>query len=215
MMIECKTCKKKISKNAKVCPNCGEITEYAIKNRKKMTENIIIIIIAVVAIGIGFMFAMRTISIRGSWKRTEDYEEGFNLNFQSRYGASGVTKGKKMIIYTFKDNGKCSEKTVIDATNFVDEHCNARGRCFNASSEPYKYEEERKCEYTLDENGKNVELFFYEEYNEQKDFCDNIESYDPDDQCIEWSKDEYIDRHYLRLKDDNMYIDGDKYAKIN
>lgn len=181
MMIECKTCKKKISKNAKVCPNCGEITEYAIKNRKKMTENIIIIIIAVVALGIGFMLAMRTISIRGSWKKTENYDK-----LKNPHVTNLRIKGKQTIIYKFKDNNKCKRTIIIDGDEISEQHeVNGVIRGINYTR-PFHNEVDYNCTYELD--GDKIYLKFEDLEDEEL---------------------------YIRIEKNNLYIDGEKYIRMN
>ena len=49
-LIKCKECKKELSSTAKMCPNCGEITEYGRNSKKKLVTTIITAIAIVTAI---------------------------------------------------------------------------------------------------------------------------------------------------------------------
>lgn len=49
-LIKCKECKKELSSMVKMCPNCGEITEYGKKSKRKFIKMITLAIAIIVVI---------------------------------------------------------------------------------------------------------------------------------------------------------------------
>lgn len=180
-MIQCKTCKKKISEKAKVCPNCGEKTLYGINNQR---EVIIIIIVLVIIIGLAFLitlFISKADSIKGSWKITNNYKKDESTRYKQ-----DIIEGKEITIYKFSKKNKCKKTIIIDAQENIkpiEVDGIVRGM---VKSEPYNHEVDYNCTYKI--KNKKIIIKYEEIYNE---------------------------KFYIRLDKDNLYLDGDKYIKMD
>lgn len=176
-MIQCKTCKKKISEKAKVCPNCGEKTIYGIRNQRNAISIIIaLVIIIALALTLGLLIT-KTNNIKGSWKITKDYKKP-----KTHFSNYLIIEGKETVIYKFKDNNKCKRTITIDG----EEKLLPREVGDVAESKPFNNSIEDKCTYKI----KNNKILIKYEY-------------------------QYDEKFYIRIEKNNLYLDGDKYIKMD
>lgn len=184
-MIECKTCKKKISAKATKCPHCGDMTIYCENLRKKTIAVLIVIIILAILFNCFGSYVTNKYRIVGSWKHAENIDENF-----LKSGMNVNRKGTEEVIYTFYSNGKCKIKNIIESTESANLHYKKNDgttATIQENFKPFNYDNVEKCKYSINKNKIKIYSYFYEES-------------------------EY---HYIRLKKDYILIDGKKYIKMD
>ena len=116
-LIKCKECKKELSSTAKMCPNCGEITEYGRNSKRKLIGISLAIIVVVVAVIICDQMAIF---------KSCDYkdEKVGNICIKKHY-SDALIKEECLNGYYLKD-GKCysSTYTLISRLPIKKSYCN-------------------------------------------------------------------------------------------
>ena len=184
-MIECKTCKKKISAKATKCPHCGDRTTYCERLRKRAIIFLIAILFFFILFNCFGIYITNKYRIVGKWKHAEKIDENF-----LKSGMNVNRKGTEEIVYTFYSNGKCKIKDTIESTESSNFHYKKNDRTTETienNFEPFNYDNVEKCKYSINKNKIKIYSYFYKES-------------------------EY---HYIRIKKDYMLIDGKKYIKMN
>lgn len=116
-LIKCKECKKELSSMAKMCPNCGEITDYGKASKKKLIGISLLAIVVVIAIIICDHMAVFKSCDYGDEKRG-------NICIK-KHSSDALTKEECLNGYYLKD-GKCysSTYTLISRTPRKKSYCN-------------------------------------------------------------------------------------------
>lgn len=161
---------------------------------------LLITIICIVLIGILLKFINRN-KISGVWELERKVATSDSYS---------VTNGVKKTTYTFNSDGKCNELDTEEGIK-VTKLYNRFTKQTSIEKKPYSNSSSDTCTYNINFGRSQIKLFWKESYN-----MDLEEYYDCDwtSTCPEKPrKEDYIDKISIKIYDNYIFIDGEKYLK--
>lgn len=175
------------------------------QENKKNKKNLLILIVIILIILVCFIVVKlrRGIRISGVWELEKTISNG-----KTQYGITTTTQGIEKTIYTFNKDGNCNETIIKEGIEIVESY-NYVLKENKIRKEPFSSTDSNKCTYKINSSGSEIKLFWEEMYDSDlKEYYDcNWNSTCPDKP----TKEDYIDKMSIKIYDNYIFIDGEKY----